>query len=123
MPPPPVESPAPSLWLTTLQTFLIGFAAALATGLLILAAISLVGSQTSCPQNDDGWCFVGWFLIGLVVGGAIAIAAYIIGGVLFIHAKVPSGSRGTYVVLHLMAPVAVSIVLGVIAALAEAAGG
>lgn len=120
-PPPPVAATVPSLPMTVLQSLLIGFALAAVAGGLVLGAFTLFGTRTECASQGDGWCLVGWFLIGLLAGLLVACVVYVVIGLLYIHSKVPAGHRTLYVVLHLVSPIGLVMVLGVVAAIADAA--
>lgn len=82
----------------------MGIVAALAVGFSVGALMVAAGSSDCSPS--DGWCELGAALVGLLVGAAAGVVAYIVSGVMTIVRCRPDGARSRYVVAHLLLPVA-----------------
>jgi NhaP-type Na+/H+ or K+/H+ antiporter len=96
---------------------LLGLTAGLVIGLGVGYAAG-ASAQSDCSASD-GWCSLGAALVGLFVGTAAGVIAYVAAGVATVLHFRPSGRRARHVVAHLALPFAAVAVLSALQAVLE----
>ena len=128
LPPPPESMPAPHPTVEDPPTGPIRFRHpvalfAVAAGIATVIAIAIgtgVGfvafssSAASCSPSD-GWCGLGAALLGLFVGGAAGLIAYVAAGIVVIRRSRPAGRRSAHIAAHIAFPPAFGFALDILA--------
>lgn len=101
---------------------MIGSVCATALGIGIGLPVFLLGANDCNASGGDMYCGLGWLAIGFLAAIVVAIAAYVVAGIVYGRKRVPEGRRGVAFVGHMLAPVAFTLVLSVFGAIGELLG-
>ncbi len=125
LPPPPQPTGDPvsggfadrmpgAIGLFALTTF-VGLLAALAAGVPIGMLVGAAALDDCSPS--DGWCGLGAAIMGFFLGALAGGIAYIAAGVAIVRRFRAAGHRAGQIAAHLVAPVALLLLAGFLAAL------
>ena len=83
----------------------------MATGALVAAE-----AADDCSPSDS-WCELGAAISGLLVGGLIGLVVYVATGLGIVRRCRPAGSRAGHIAAHIVSPVLLLVLAGLIAEL------
>ena len=90
----------------------LGALAAVVIG-VIAAIVTWISGSDNC-SNGDGWCELGSFVIGALIGLAIAVVAYFVTGIIVVFRSRDRGERWRLVAIHIGIPIVLIVVVGLL---------